>query len=151
MQGFSFYMDFDKVIIWGYTDTNSKGALDMIKSFVKWLRNQYVANQVQQASIPDFPPDEVCRYRAIFYGRVQHVGFRMETALLARQLDLTGFCRNQEDGSVFAELQGPENRILFLISFLESLTRIQIHEKILTRIPLCANETGFDYQSSELH
>lgn len=118
----------------------------MLKSFLSWLRAQYVCNQVQDTALPDFPQDRICRYRITFFGRVQNVGFRMEAAQLSARLGLTGFCENLPDGSVLGEFQGPENRIFFLISFLESLKRIIIAEKIIEELPVDPKSRGFQYR-----
>ena len=67
----------------------------------------------------------------------------METYELAKRLDLTGFCRNLENGDVLAELQGPEDRIHFLISFMESLKRIRIEHKEISVLDTDPDETEF--------
>jgi acylphosphatase len=41
-----------------------------------------------------------------FYGRVQGVGFRYATLQIAKEFEVTGFVRNQPDGSVWLEVQG---------------------------------------------
>ena len=115
----------------------------MIKESFKKLRDKYVIRQVQRVKFPDFPADRVCRCRVIFSGRVQKVGFRLEMAELAKRLGLTGFCKNQPDGNVLAELQGQENRIYFLISFMESLIRIKITDKHIEELTVRPNETAF--------
>ena len=118
----------------------------MFKKLLRDFRSWYVVNQVQHVSIPDFPPDRICRYRVTFSGRVQNVGFRFEASQLALRLGLTGFCENLDNGDVFAEFQGPENRIYFLISFMESLKRIVIENKIMEEIPVLPNDSGFRYR-----
>lgn len=107
------------------------------------LRDNYVINQVASARIPDFSPDQSVRYQVLFFGRVQHVGFRLEVCELAKRLALTGYCKNLEDGSVLVQLQGPENKILYLISFMESLKRIRIRKKQITRTEPIPDESGF--------
>lgn len=118
----------------------------MIRKFIKHLRNLYVSGQVQHAAIPQLPPDRICRYRVTFSGRVQNVGFRMEASLMAQRLGLTGFCENLPDGDVLGEFQGPENRIGYLLLFMESLKRIVIESRIIEEIPLVENDTGFGYR-----
>jgi acylphosphatase len=44
--------------------------------------------------------DSMQTLRAVVYGRVQGVNFRHYTALQARELGLTGWVRNREDGAV---------------------------------------------------
>lgn len=46
--------------------------------------------------------------RAIFKGRVQGVGFRFNTLMMARKFPVTGYVRNLEDGSVELEAEGEE-------------------------------------------
>ena len=114
-----------------------------LKRRVITARDNYVIRQAERLCRTEFPPDETVRQRILFSGRVQHVGFRLEVSELARRLGLTGFCRNLENGDVLAELQGPENRIRFLVSVMESLIRIRIRRKEVTRLPLEAGETAF--------
>ena len=78
-----------------------------------------------------------------FSGRVQKVGFRLEVMELAKRLELTGFCQNLKNKDVLAEFQGPENKIQFLITFMESLKRIKIKNKTVEKIMLVEKETGF--------
>ena len=114
----------------------------MFKKLLKQFRDRYVINQAWNAPVPEFTPSRVCRYGIRFSGRVQNVGFRLEVAELAKNLGLTGFCENLPDGDVYAQLQGPENKILYLVSFMESLVRIRITEKIMEELPL-QEERGF--------
>jgi acylphosphatase len=44
-------------------------------------------------------------------GRVQGVGFRNFTQMRARQLELTGWVRNEDDGSVRLEAEGPRGAL----------------------------------------
>ncbi len=55
---------------------------------------------------------QACRRIAIrFEGEVQGVGFRWTSKRLANQLGLTGWVRNEWDGSVSMELQGTNEQI----------------------------------------
>ena len=47
------------------------------------------------------------RLRLRFVGEVQGVGFRWTARRVAQELGLTGWVRNEWDGSVRMELQGP--------------------------------------------
>lgn len=113
------------------------------KQHFKKIRDGYVIRQVRSLSLPAFSDSPARRYRVLFSGRVQKVGFRLEVYELARRLGLTGFCRNLENGDVLAELQGPEAKIQFLLSFLESLKRIQIRRKVVTPLELQPEERDF--------
>ena len=45
------------------------------------------------------------------YGRVQGVAFRAYTVKTAERLGLTGFVRNETDGSISIEAEGPEEAL----------------------------------------
>jgi acylphosphatase len=51
------------------------------------------------------------RLSARITGRVQGVGFRNFTQMRARQLELTGWVRNEQDGSVRLEAEGPRGAL----------------------------------------
>ena len=53
----------------------------------------------------------VRRQKLCFVGEVQGVGFRWTTRNIANKLDLTGWVRNEWDGSVSMELQGTDDQI----------------------------------------
>lgn len=55
-------------------------------------------------------------YHLTIFGRVQGVGFRWRVYQLAQQLEVSGFVRNQIDGSVYCELQGETDAVKKLIS-----------------------------------
>ncbi len=48
------------------------------------------------------------RYRLRFYGTVQGVGFRYTATHAANMYRLTGYVKNEYDGSVTCEVQGNE-------------------------------------------
>ncbi len=83
------------------------------------------------------------RYYISFKGRVQGVGFRWRAQTIARELGLTGWVRNEYDGSVAMELQGPIVKIYQLIDTLEGDRWIRIEEKYMREIPVEPNETQF--------
>lgn len=58
-----------------------------------------------------FDLSAVKRYHYELRGRVQGVGFRYTATGIARSLGLTGWVRNEYDGSVTMELQGLPERI----------------------------------------
>ncbi|MCB0034921.1 MAG: acylphosphatase [Anaerolineales bacterium] len=58
------------------------------------------------------------RLTASITGRVQGVSFRYYTCLEARQLGLTGWVRNEHDGSVTAVAEGPTDQLQQLERFL---------------------------------
>ncbi|WP_028023279.1 acylphosphatase [Enterovibrio calviensis] len=70
---------------------------------------------------------------AIVSGRVQGVGFRFHTAHEGLKRSLTGFARNEADGSVTVMMCGDEKNIEDLLAWLE-------------KGPVTANVTGLTYE-----
>ena len=114
-----------------------------LKKKIIEIRDNYVINQVKAAQLPEFRSMEIRRYRLTFYGRVQNVGFRLEVTELAKRLGLTGYCNNQENGSVIMEVQGQFDKIKFLVAFMKSLKRIVVKRVDKQRLPLDFTEVGF--------
>lgn len=117
--------------------------MPIIKTLKK-IRDNYVLNQVMKAKLPEFVESETVRFRYTFSGRVQKVGFRFELSEMAKRLGLTGWCRNCENGNVLAEIQGAENKIDYLVHFMNTPWRIKITKKVAEKLPLIMDENGFD-------
>ena len=58
------------------------------------------------------------RVRVVVRGSVQAVGFRATTRSRARSLDVAGWVRNNPDGTVEAELEGPPDRVDSMVDWL---------------------------------
>ena len=78
-----------------------------------------------------------------FAGRVQGVGFRYKATRLARHFGLTGWVRNENDGTVTGEFQGLTAEIDMVIQRLVQDTYICIEHIDRKRIPLENGEQGF--------
>lgn len=92
------------------------------------------------------PPDCVRRVHMRVVGRVQGVGFRWTCRKVATNLGLTGWVRNEDDGSVSLELQGAGVAIsAFFTYILKEYRRYPIHYHIDEKedIPVFAGERGF--------
>lgn len=70
----------------------------------------------------------VKRYHYVLRGRVQNVGFRYTATGIARGLGLTGWVKNEYDGAVSMELQGPPERISQFFSELSRDQYIRIRD-----------------------
>ena len=57
-------------------------------------------------------------FRATVHGRVQGVGFREFTRRRARELDVRGWVRNEEDGTVRVHAEGGDEPLQALVQFL---------------------------------
>ena len=82
------------------------------------------------------------RKRIIFHGRVQGVGFRYTAKYLAQSLNLTGWVKNEWDGTVSMEVQGREKLIQKLLVGLNQGHFISIEWMNTEEIPL-ENEHSF--------
>ena len=87
--------------------------------------------------------DGICRYRMVFFGRVQGVGFRYTMKLEAQALSITGWVHNHYDGSVVAEVQGENKSIRMLIYRMQESRYIRINEIKVDSIPTDKREVGF--------
>lgn len=83
------------------------------------------------------------RKHIFFSGRVQGVGFRYQSAWMARRLGLAGWVRNRSDGRVEMEVQGEPSVIEDMLAELKGDSYIQIHRIESTEIPLVEGEKKF--------
>lgn len=83
------------------------------------------------------------RYHIIFRGRVQGVGFRFQTKMLADSLKLTGSVKNMDDGSVEVYIQGSKESILDFFKEIENLKFAVIDSKDINEVSLVEDETDF--------
>ncbi len=83
------------------------------------------------------------RVKACFYGEVQGVGFRYTTRHAANSLGLTGWVRNEYDGSVSTEVQGDRSSIQEWIRMLRSGRFINIENIECEEIETLPDEHSF--------
>lgn len=84
------------------------------------------------------------RKRYTFRGRVQGVGFRYTAKQLADSMRLTGWVKNEYDGTVIMEIQGREMLINKVLVGLNHNMFITIDWIDSEEIPL-KNESRFEY------
>ena len=87
---------------------------------------------------------ELIRYAGKAEGHVQGVGLRMYVQQHAKDLGITGWIRNMEDGTVDMELQGTPEKV----EELEKIIRkgnyfIRVDAFSLESMPVVADETTF--------
>jgi len=83
--------------------------------------------------------------RVVFAGRVQGVGFRVTTREIARQYPVTGYVRNQPDGTVEVVVTGAEESIR---EFVDAVARrFQANISAVSETPLVVDR---DYESFEI-
>lgn len=83
------------------------------------------------------------REEMIFYGRVQGVGFRYKLSCLADAYGVTGWVRNEYDGSVYAQLQGTLGEIEQILTRLGQDRYIELEGIDRKKIPLEEEERLF--------
>lgn len=88
------------------------------------------------------PPGTI-RKEFHFEGNVQNIGFRFEVQSHAKPLGITGYAKNNDDGTVTAQLQGNLEDINRVISDLHNIDRIQIDSMTEKEIPLDYYENDF--------
>ncbi len=90
----------------------------------------------------ELPPGTI-RKEFHFEGTVQNIGFRFEVQSHSKPLGITGYAKNNEDGSVTAQLQGNLENINKVILDLQNIDRIQIDFISEKDIPLDYYENDF--------
>ena len=86
----------------------------------------------------------IIRKHIRFYGRVQGVCFRYNSSNEARKLGLTGWVRNDYDGSVEMEAQGTSDLINQLINIMKNISQYIVIDNIEQEIiPIVQDETDF--------
>ena len=88
------------------------------------------------------------RKRFVFIGRVQGVGFRYLTRRAADLIGVTGWVRNEADGSVTLEIQGTEEQVDGVMLALKHMIikrgrYVRIESIDEEEVPIVADETGF--------
>ena len=83
------------------------------------------------------------RQHIVFKGWVQGVGFRYRARHAADLYGVTGWVRNEPDGSVSMEVQGTQEQIDNVIIAVEKGTYVSIEHMDVKTIPLIESERGF--------
>jgi acylphosphatase len=83
------------------------------------------------------------RIQYIFTGYVQGVGFRYTALHAAVSLGLTGWVRNEYDGSVTMEVQGEETALRAVVELIERNPGISVDKVRSENIPPDPEEKAF--------
>ena len=84
--------------------------------------------------------------RAVVSGSVQGVGFRFFAERAAREAGVTGWVRNEPDGSVQLEVQGPRQNVQGFLATLRNQMSAFIHRDHVEPISLVQGEREFEVQ-----
>ncbi len=110
------------------------------------------SSKKQTDSISDsaFDPDGILteqrslvRKSIVFHGDVQGVGFRWRAKEAANILGLTGWVRNEYDGTVSMEVQGTEEGISRMIGMVDEGSFVHIEDMEVTRLSVHEGERSF--------
>ena len=87
--------------------------------------------------------EKVIRKRYTFYGRVQGVGFRWLAKQAADEAGVTGWVRNEYDGSVVMEIQGTSEQIDAVLLAIKRGRYLRIEEFFTEILPIDPKECRF--------
>ena len=82
------------------------------------------------------------RKQYVFTGRVQGVGFRYSAQYIAQSLGITGWVKNEWDGTVVMEAQGTAKELAAMVQKLRTRSFIRIDYVAELTIPV-VSELGF--------
>lgn len=85
----------------------------------------------------------ITRRHIVFSGYVQGVGFRYRAYHAAQSLGLTGWVRNEWDGTVEMEVQGEPASINKMIVMINQGTYVMIENVDMKEIPVEEHERSF--------
>lgn len=109
----------------------------------RWLERDRGRVRRPRPYIPDGEGVPLVRRGYRFSGLVQGVGFRYEARLTAMRLELTGWARNEYDGTVSVEVQGGKNRVEEFLWEMREVPRFDITDVEERELPVVDRETGF--------
>ncbi len=92
---------------------------------------------------------QLVRTQVVYRGRVQGVGFRATAAAIAQRLAVTGWVRNETDGSVCLEAQGPQAQVEELLMQIAKHQGCRITGLAPTPAQPIESEHAFEIRSSE--
>lgn len=87
--------------------------------------------------------NQIVRRRFVFSGRVQGVGFRYQAMAAADAARITGWVRNEYDGTVTMEAQGTQRQIDDAITRIENGRYLRIYNIAVTALAVDPNERSF--------
>lgn len=87
--------------------------------------------------------EKIIRKKVFVYGAVRGVGFRYRAEHAANILGVTGWVRNEPDGSVLLEVQGTDEQIDKVLAMVNQGTYVNIDRITANQIPIEESEYGF--------
>lgn len=90
---------------------------------------------------------ETSRTRVRYSGRVQGVGFRITARSIARGRSVTGWVRNEADGSVMLEAQGVACEVALLLESVRERMGMLIASEEASEVTVVEGESSFVIRS----
>ena len=87
--------------------------------------------------------EKIIRKKVFVYGAGQGGGFRYRAEHAANMLGVTGWVRNEPDGSVLLEVQGTDEQIDKVLAMVNQGTYVNIDRITANQIPIEEREYGF--------
>ena len=109
----------------------------------QWLKTILGQHQKPVIRRPDDSHSLRVRRRLRFSGLVQGVGFRFEAKITADELGLVGWAKNEDDGTVTIEVEGPEVCVDEFIRVMGSVPRFRITGMQSEDLPFFCAEGSF--------
>lgn len=120
----------------------------MFDGIKKWFGQLSEPVQKEKAVLQKFSAKyqncDKIRLHLIFYGKIQGVGFRYRSTMLANELGLTGWVKNLEDGTVEMQVQGSTRVIDKLVEGLSDNQFIKIDRIDDQKIGINNSERKFE-------
>lgn len=113
-------------------------------SLLQRLKTILGENQKVTVHRPDDSDSPLVRRRFRFFRRAQGVGFRYEAKVMADELGLLGWAKNEDDGTVTIEAEGTGACIDEFIHVMRSVPRFRITDIQSEDLPVSASETSFN-------
>ena len=108
-----------------------------------WLKSAREERGQTEEPMPEGPRGPLARRRYRFSGVVQGVGFRYEAKMLADRLGLTGWARNEDDGTVTVEIEGEADAIGRFLRAMRAVRRFSIMDVREEDLPPSGREKAF--------
>ncbi len=87
--------------------------------------------------------EEIVRWHLKIYGQVQGVGFRYRARYVADNLAVSGWVRNEWDGTVEMEVQGTNLQIQKMLELINQGSYIRIEDIVRKQMPPREDVGGF--------
>ncbi len=132
-------------MFWRRDEQRRAAAAESIADLIREARGGGSPDPEPVAPTTDADGNLILRRRYRYVGEVQGVGFRWTSQRIAGALGLTGWVRNEDDGSVTLVLQGSQDQLgAFATRLAETLARYARYT-VADRIdePPIASETDF--------